>query len=85
MGEKIPNSSLKIIEFSIIMRVNDLFTHELPKSFNQIEIGRIRRQMQDFDFGMLFKPLFECRIGVVTGIMRVYNELCLRKKTDICK
>ena len=40
---------LEQLKVLVIFRIQALFADKFPQAFNQIEIGRVRRQKEDFD------------------------------------
>lgn len=71
-GEKLVAGGFKFRKRFVVVPVQHGFLEELPKSLDQVEIGRIRWQKNQFDFGMFQIVRHELR-PVITGI--VANDL----------
>ena len=48
-GQTALNSPPEQLKVLVIFRIETLFSDEFPQAFNQIEIGRVGRQKENFD------------------------------------
>ena len=50
LGQAVRDRPGKGGEVGVILWVQHLFFHEFPKPFNQVQVGRVRRQVEQLDF-----------------------------------
>ena len=50
LGQAVRDRPGKGGEVGVILGVQYLLFHEFPKPFDQVQIGRVRRQVEQFDF-----------------------------------
>ena len=49
MGQTVGNGLLEVGEVGVIFRVQTGLLDELPQAFNEIQVGRLRGQVQEFN------------------------------------
>ena len=49
LGQTVGNGLLEVVEVSVIRGIQTGLLDKLPQALNQIQVGRVRRQVQEFD------------------------------------
>ena len=53
LGQTVGNGLLEVVEVSVIRGIQTGLLDELPQALDQIQVGRVRRQVQEFDLEMV--------------------------------
>ena len=49
LGQTVGNGLLEVVEVSVIRGIQTGLLDKLPQTLDQIQVGRVRRQVQEFD------------------------------------